>query len=335
MKALHLTIALFVLLMSPIATSAQSKSATFHKIWLEHNVMRNGEKCLAIHVDVTASGMKGKTLKCVAYVYSPKETKHKDTNSKYHTKDGQVSASTKRTCSYDASRFRDLVIYLPNDEIHPFKGKHSYYVKVNAFDNGEILGKSDYAHFAMTGTGNNGSSPNNGAVASGNGSTKMPCFACNGTGAMVCVGCLGSGMRRSYTLDCMVTCEACLGTGRYPCAACGGKGYFVVPGASSSGGGNAGGYSGGGYPGGVYSGGVYSGGSIGGSSSSSSSSSVGRTCPGCNGTGKGPDKIMYRPNYTGETKYEYCSICGRNMDAHHYHLQGTCTVCGGSGTVKY
>lgn len=63
---------------------------------------------------------------------------------------------------------------------------------------------------------------------------------------------------------------------------------------------------------------------------SSSSSGTKRTCPSCNGKGKGMDQITYRTNYTGTDNTTYCSICGSYKSAH-THSNSTCTVCHGRG----
>ena len=56
-----------------------------------------------------------------------------------------------------------------------------------------------------------------------------------------------------------------------------------------------------------------------------------RTCPGCNGTGNGPEEIIYQPNYTGSNSC-YCSTCGRTGSCH-THRTTTCKVCYGKGYV--
>lgn len=305
-------------MLTAVTASAQ-KSATFEKIWLEHNVMYKGQKCLAIHVAVTANGMKDRKLTCTAYVDSPKGTAHKDTNGSYKSKDGQVAVSSTGKCPYYSTHWDSFVIYLPNDEIHPKSGKNDYYVHVEAWDGSIHLGTSDYTSFSMTGSGSGG----NGNVANGD-YKEVTCSTCQGTGIQKCYLCAGSGLIMTGYSNYL--CTACSGHGWKKCLPCSGKGTIRVstkPATPV--------YSGGGYSGG--SSGIYSGGSSS-SYSGGSSSSSSRTCPGCGGTGKGPDQIKYGPNYTGETKYEYCSKCGRNMDSHHYHVQGTCTVCHGRGTVN-
>lgn len=67
-------------------------------------------------------------------------------------------------------------------------------------------------------------------------------------------------------------------------------------------------------------------------SSGSSNHSSRRTCPGCNGTGKGPDQITYATDYTGNSSV-YCSTCGRTT-ARHTHHQPMCRTCYGKGYVE-
>ena len=62
-------------------------------------------------------------------------------------------------------------------------------------------------------------------------------------------------------------------------------------------------------------------------------SSSRRTCPGCNGTGKGADQITYAPEFTGNSPSVYCSICGRTTSRHSHH-QPTCRTCYGRGYVE-
>lgn len=86
------------------------------------------------------------------------------------------------------------------------------------------------------------------------------------------------------------------------------------------------------------SGGSYSGGSVNPNSgegsynnNSKSRSSGRRTCPGCNGSGKGADQITYSPNYTDNSRY--CSTCGKTTFAHTHH-RPMCRTCYGKGYVE-
>jgi hypothetical protein len=79
--------------------------------------------------------------------------------------------------------------------------------------------------------------------------------------------------------------------------------------------------------------GIYNGSVSGTINTQSNSSNNRRLCPGCNGSGKGSEQIIYSPNYTGLDNSVYCSTCGRMMSAHS-HYQPACGVCHGRGFVE-
>lgn len=58
-----------------------------------------------------------------------------------------------------------------------------------------------------------------------------------------------------------------------------------------------------------------------------------RVCPGCNGTGKGVEQIIYAPQYTSNNQ-EYCEIC-KAIRPQHTHSQPVCRTCYGKGYVEY
>ena len=66
-------------------------------------------------------------------------------------------------------------------------------------------------------------------------------------------------------------------------------------------------------------------------SSRGSSSSSGRTCPGCNGTGVGGEKIIYGAEYTSGSNF-YCPKCSRTSP--HTHHTPICPVCHGRKTLR-
>lgn len=86
---------------------------------------------------------------------------------------------------------------------------------------------------------------------------------------------------------------------------------------------------------GVSSGSSYSAPSINNQSNYSSSSSVStrRTCPACHGTGKGTDRIVYQPDYTGKQANVYCSKCGK-YGSPHTHNEPMCRTCYGRGYIE-
>ncbi len=157
------------------------------------------------------------------------------------------------------------------------------------------------------------------------------CGVCSGSGQTTCLLCMGAGGRQEWR--CLtyppysqyyeyVPCMACRGKGIVVCMWCSGSGEVkkVKPANRNSNSYNGRGYSGGSSK-------NYNNGSSG------SKRSSGRTCPGCNGSGKGPDQITYSPNYTGGDNSRYCSTCGRTMSAHTHH-RPMCRTCYGKGRIE-
>ena len=58
-----------------------------------------------------------------------------------------------------------------------------------------------------------------------------------------------------------------------------------------------------------------------------------RVCPGCNGTGRGMEQIIYAPQYTSDNQV-YCEIC-KAIRPQHSHYQPVCKTCYGKGYVEY
>lgn len=80
----------------------------------------------------------------------------KDRNERYCTTNGMVSASQKFTPPYENTTYENIAIFIPNDELHLYPGKQTYYVYVAIWDNStsQFLGFSDYATFSGTGSSN-------------------------------------------------------------------------------------------------------------------------------------------------------------------------------------
>lgn len=69
------------------------------------------------------------------------------------------------------------------------------------------------------------------------------------------------------------------------------------------------------------------------SGSSSGRSSTRRECPGCNGTGEGLNRIVYRHSYIANEPDEYCEECGK-ITFPHGHVHEKCKVCMGRKYIE-
>ncbi len=225
---------------------------------IEHNVMHGGEKCLAVHLKIKVSGYKGKTLAPSIYIYKNDGSRHKDTNNKYYSTDGQVASHNQIKPGYSNTTYADWIVYLPNSEVHPLAGRNTYRVKASLFYNNKELAKTNsFKTFTMTGANlankkyvsqrannkpSDSSFRNNSIVkqwtSTGGGITteytqyadgslkshsKTQCIICHGNG--MCGICGGSGYTVSaygYAAGQRQMCSYCVGNGK--CRACSGKG---------------------------------------------------------------------------------------------------------------
>lgn len=129
------------------SSSYLTPKGKIHKVWVEHNVMYGGQKCMKIHVKFEVDNMKGKTGDCVAWFYYENGNKLYDTNNSYKTVNGQVSTSDTFTATYDGSIWNDFIFYIPNSELHIVRSG-SYKFCVGIFDhNDKQLATSDYVTF--------------------------------------------------------------------------------------------------------------------------------------------------------------------------------------------
>ncbi|MBD5386942.1 hypothetical protein HDR70_03535 [bacterium] len=280
---------------------AATPTATFHNIWLEHNVMWNGEKCLKICTDVTVDNAKGRNIDFIAYLEKPKGMGHKDKNNRYCTVKGNVCSSEEVTPIYESSHWKSFVIYLPNDEIHASPGNTTYYVYVAVWDNKTVIGRSGYVSFNMSGQSVQQNSPSD---------MKIPCVLCHQTGKCGVCGGLGYTVSRyGYLAGQSVSCNSCLGNGK--CKTCHGKGYSIVQNHNGN----------------VYVDGVYAPQGGGSSGSSRSSSKRKGSCSYCGGTGvsktpnSGGSKAVWVAYYNKSG--ESCPYCNRVTK--HYHDR--CSHC--------
>lgn len=148
----------FLLSLTLLLTTAGiafAQSVTVNKIWLEHNVTQNNEKGMRIHTEVSLIGYKDTDMKATAYIEIPKGVGHKDLNNRYHTTDGNVSASTTFCPGYENTIYEDLKIFIPLSELHLKEGKHTYYCIVQIFGPNGYCASSDYVSFDGTGSANN------------------------------------------------------------------------------------------------------------------------------------------------------------------------------------
>lgn len=289
----------------------------------------NDDDMLTVKVSFDISGCQGEEGRVNVYFYNNATGKAlKCYDHTYNTTDNCVATWATITPKYQSTSYTDLEIKIPASELHLADGAYNLYYNVAIKCGGKWLVVNDdkYVFDLTLWQGKATKLTVHNADRSKLVYTYGKCVVClawNGR----CNVCMGAG--RIYNTN--NPCPICGGTGL--CHFCHGRGGLFTsstisaPTKRSNSGGNSGGYSRG------YTGG-YSGGYVGGGTSSGSTTSkTRRTCPGCNGTGKGADEIVWTPNYTGTESLQYCSQCGRTTSPHS-HRRAMCRVCYGKGYVN-
>lgn len=137
---------------SPIPVrNVKAAQANIDKIWIEHNKIHNDVKCMEIHAKLTTHYMDNEGGRLVALFECPKGTALKDVNNNYRTVDGQVSVGADFGSHYEHATYSDIVLIIPNKEIHAVKEKSNYYIKLGVYDyhQKKYIQFSDYIGFTM------------------------------------------------------------------------------------------------------------------------------------------------------------------------------------------
>lgn len=131
---------------------AQATDASIEKIWIEHNKMYNDVKCMEIHAKLTTHYMDDEGGRLVALFDSPKGTALKDTNNNYRTVNGQVAVGTDFGSHYEHAKYPDIMMVIPNSEIHTVKGQSDYFIKLGIYDyhKKRYILFSDYVKFSIS-----------------------------------------------------------------------------------------------------------------------------------------------------------------------------------------
>jgi len=128
--------------------------ATLDDVRTEFDVVQSGKKGMRIHAYVKTNGMKGKQTEVTAYFQFSSGTKLKDFDQKYRTSDGYVCVTDRVTPSYDASEWKDFVLFIPYDQLHLAKGEHSCRYDIRVWDlsgaRAVKLVESDWQNFTYT-----------------------------------------------------------------------------------------------------------------------------------------------------------------------------------------
>lgn len=139
---------MILLIRSCFGGSDDGPKATFSNCKLEENVVHKDKEMLKFSYDYTIKGAMGHEVQLVLSVESPKGTPH-------YRKNGEPLENKLDPFVVNAEEYskQEKWMGLYNSVLNPKPGKNTYYASVRAFDltTGEIIGKSEYFKFKLTG----------------------------------------------------------------------------------------------------------------------------------------------------------------------------------------
>jgi hypothetical protein len=134
-----------------LVTSVAAQDAQFLDVWVEHNYYKNSVKGMNIHTQFVVEGLYRQTGHIAAYFYYANGDALLDFNDQYNSADGKVSVGREFTPGYQNTRYDDLTLFIPYDELHMEEGESSLEFQVTIFylRNGEwtALAQSESVRF--------------------------------------------------------------------------------------------------------------------------------------------------------------------------------------------
>lgn len=158
----RLTFAMFVMAFvfsSLIPNVTYAQKATFKNCSLEQNVKdQNGKKKMIFHFSADFTGMKMHDAEIWMEIECPKGTMHEYLDDD-EGGEGRLRLPVRKLKEFknkyktDSFVLNNKIIWMWNSEVHPKKGKHTYYVRLVAYDaqTYKEVGHSNYMTFTMTG----------------------------------------------------------------------------------------------------------------------------------------------------------------------------------------
>ncbi len=127
--------------------------ASFDKMWVDYDVMNNGEKGMLLHLKFTAYEMKDMdAMAAVYFLYNnAKGGLLMDKNKKYNSAAGEVAVYKEVKPAYDPAVYDDLQIFVPYNELDLDPGTYELTMDVGLIHKeGGYISKLTYFNFHFT-----------------------------------------------------------------------------------------------------------------------------------------------------------------------------------------
>ena len=132
-----------------IKQSANDKpNAKIDSLWVEHNIPKNGENYMRIHVNFVVNNKLNERIRICAFFYDEDGNRLTSSINHYKTPDGQLTVQDTDISTYKSCRWKDFVLEIPYSEIK--KGSNKFFIEIQD-DNktSKSLATSKYIHFTV------------------------------------------------------------------------------------------------------------------------------------------------------------------------------------------
>jgi hypothetical protein len=105
---------------TPVVIKTPPKpTATLQKMWVDYDVTENNEYGMRIHINFTAIDLLDTEVELGVYFqFTDDQTDFlPDKNQRYYTTNGKVAVSTKMTPPYASSKYSDIQLFMPYEEL--------------------------------------------------------------------------------------------------------------------------------------------------------------------------------------------------------------------------
>jgi hypothetical protein len=126
--------------MAQPAVKPAKPTATFQRIWVEHNITESGKRGMRIHTAFKVFGMKGVTAWLQIKFQKRDGTPLMDKNGEFDHEDGSVAAFVKLRPAFDPAVYEDEPIFMPYSELDLAPGVYKLSMDVDViYEAGEPI----------------------------------------------------------------------------------------------------------------------------------------------------------------------------------------------------
>lgn len=125
---------------NPTRRHIRQMSAKINRVWVDHNVYKNGQYGMLIHVNFDCDNMRGVQGWCIAWFYNANGSNMKNYSANNYTnRNHNVGTWTTFTPRYDSSNFSDVELFIPNSAITGRGSQLYFQVDIQEYSSGTSL----------------------------------------------------------------------------------------------------------------------------------------------------------------------------------------------------